>query len=301
MPPALLTRGLSRVLDRGFAVRDVDLVLPTGAVYGLLGPNGAGKTTLLQLMLGLLRPDTGEVEVFGVDARRRGAEARRRIGYVPERLSLYGWMTGARAIRHHRIFYPGWDPAYAAELHRRMEIPLDRRVSQLSKGQAGKLSLLLALAHRPPLLLLDEPTDGLDAIARRDFMQLVLEYVADAGASVLVSSHLVHELERFADTVGVMDHGTLAAQMPMDAFRHSVKRLRLRAEHPISGEMLPFRLLGREVRGREEVWTVEGWERGMEGALTGRGVEVRGVVDLDLEECYVELLRSRTAPEKEDV
>lgn len=298
MPVALATRGLSRRLGREFAVRDVSLTVPAGAVYGLLGPNGAGKTTTLRLVLGLLRPGAGEVEILGMDARRHPAEARRRLGYVPERPGLPGWMTVRRAMRHHAAFFPGWSDAYAAELRARMGIPEDRPVGQLSKGQAGKLSLLLALAHRPSLLLLDEPTDGLDPVARRDFMEMLLEYVADTGATVLLSSHLVHELERVADWIGVMDSGRLVAEMPLQEFRGSIKRLRVEPPAaPVEPAILPFTVLSRVARGREELWSVRGWEPGMDGALENHGVRLRGVVDLDLEECYVELLRGREARE----
>jgi ABC-2 type transport system ATP-binding protein len=277
-------------------VRGVDLLVPTGAVYGLLGPNGAGKTTTLRLVLDLLRADAGEVEILGVDARRDPALARRSVGYVPERAGVPGWMTVERAMRYHGAFFPAWNAEYAAELLARLELPADRRVKHLSKGQAGKLALLLALAHRPPLLVLDEPTDGLDPVARRDFLEMLLDYVADTGATVLVSSHLVHELERISDHIGVMDGGSLVAQMPLEAFRGSIKRLRVAAgAGAVDG--LPLRVLARAVRGREELWSVQGWEPEMGGALAERGVEVRGVVDLDLEECYVELLRGARGPE----
>jgi ABC-2 type transport system ATP-binding protein len=292
MSAALRTRGLSRRLGRGFAVHDVSLTVPTGAVYGLLGPNGAGKTSTLRLMLDMIRPAAGEVEILGVDARRYPAEARRRVGYVPERPGIPGWMTVDRALRHHAVFYPAWSQPYAEELLRRLNIPRDRRVRHLSKGQAGKLVLLLALAHRPSLLILDEPTDGLDPVARRDFLEMLLEYVADVGATVLMSSHLVHELERIADWIGVIDHGRVVTETPLSDFRGSIKRLRVDAEaaHPND---LPLEVLSSITRGRESIWAVRGWAPGMADALESRGVAVRGVVDLDLEECYVELLRAR--------
>ena len=296
MSIVIRTHGLQRRLSRDFAVRDVSLSVPEGAVYGLLGPNGSGKTTTLRLLLGLLRADGGEAEVLGIDALRRPADVRRRVGYVPERPGIPDWMTVRRAMRHHAAFYPTWDGVYAAELLGRLALPPDRPVRHLSKGQAGKLGLLLALAHRPPLLVLDEPTDGLDPVARRDFLEMMLEYVADSGATVFVSSHLVHELERMADWIGVMDDGSLIAETPLERFRASIKRLRVGALAN-GGPPLPFDLLSRKPRGREEVWVVRGWDPTMAPALAERGVELREVEDLDLEECYVELLRNRARPE----
>jgi len=291
---ALRTVGLSRRLGRDFAVRDVSMTVPTGGVYGLLGPNGAGKTTTLRLILDLIRPSAGQVEILGVDARRYPSEARRRVGYVPERPGVPGWMTVDRALRHHAVFFPAWNQEYAEQLLRRLGIPRERRVRHLSKGQAGKLVLLLALAHRPSLLILDEPTDGLDPVARRDFLEMLLEYVADAGATVVMSSHLVHELERIADWIGVIDGGRLIAETPMGDFRGSIKRLRVDADSPRPAD-LPLEIMSSLTRGREEIWVVRGWDGGMLDALIQRGIMVRGVVDLDLEECYVELLRSRGA------
>jgi ABC-2 type transport system ATP-binding protein len=288
---AIRTRGLSRRRGRDFAVRGVSLTVPRGSVYGLLGPNGAGKTTTVHLVLGLLRPDAGEVEVLGVDAVRHPEAARARVGYVPERPTVADWMSVAEAMRHHAVFHPRWDPRYAEELRARLALPPRRRVRELSKGEAGRLSFVLALAHRPELLVLDEPTDGLDPVARRELLELLLEYVADAGATVLVSSHLVHELERFADWIGVMSDGALVSEAPMESLRRSVKRLRVAAGPAPEDAALPFTLLSRQARGREEVWAVRGWEPAMAGALTARGVEVKEVLDLDLEECYVELLR----------
>jgi ABC-2 type transport system ATP-binding protein len=204
------------------------------------------------------------------------------------------WMPVDRLLRHHSAFYPSWNATYAEELRVRMGIPADRAARHLSKGQAGKLALLLALAHRPGLLILDEPTDGLDPVARRDFTELLMEYVADTHATVLVSSHIVHELERMADWIGVMDEGTMVAEMPLEAFRGHIKRLRVVSPAEVDSAALPFSVLSRVRRGREELWSVRGWEPEMAPALGGHAVQVREVVDLDLEECYVELLRNRT-------
>jgi len=257
------------------------------------------KSWLFKVLMNLERPDAGSAEVFGLDTGRDGPEVRAQVGYVPERPAMPEWMTVERVMRHHAAFYPGWDPAYAGALRGRLRLDPGQRVRHLSKGEAGKLGLLLALSHHPALLLLDEPTDGLDPVARREFTELLLEYVSDTGATVLISSHLVHELERFADRVGVMDGGRLVAETPLEALRGSIKRLRVEAAAgPGMLGPLPFTLLSREPHGREEVWAVRGWEPGMGGDLATRGVALRGVMDLDLEECYVALLRT---PAPEDV
>jgi ABC-2 type transport system ATP-binding protein len=283
-------------MTRDFAIHDISLTVPAGVVYGLLGPNGSGKTTTLRLVLDLLRPDAGEVEIMGVDARRHPARARMRVGYVPDRLGPPGWMTVERAMRHHAVFYRTWDTRFAQSLSTRLGLPMERPVARLSRGEAAKLSLLLALAHRPELLILDEPTDSLDPLARREFMELLLEFVADTRATVVISSHQVQELERSVDWVAVMKEGALIWETPTPGFRGAIKRLRVGAAPGLSVDGLPFTVLGRQAHGREEVWVVRGWEPAMRSLVTSRGVELREVIDLELEDCYVELMR---APEPE--
>jgi ABC-2 type transport system ATP-binding protein len=295
---ALRTRGLSRRMTRDFAIHDISLTVPAGVVYGLLGPNGSGKTTTLRLVLDLLRPDAGEVEIMGVDARRHPARARMRVGYVPDRLGPPGWMTVERAMRHHAVFYRTWDTRFAQSLAARLRLPVGRPVARLSRGEAAKLSLLLALAHRPELLILDEPTDSLDPLARREFMELLLEFVADTRATVVISSHLVQELERSADWVAVMKDGALIWETPTPGLRTAIKRLRVGAAPGLPTDGLPFAVLARQSYPREEVWVVRGWEPAMRSALVTRGVELREVIDLELEDSYVELMRT---PEPEKV
>lgn len=171
-------------------------------------------------------------------------------------------------------------------------------MSRLSKGETGQLLMLLALAQRPELLVLDEPTDGLDPVVRRDVLSAVLEYVAEAGATVFISSHLVHELERICDRVGVLDQGRVAAELPMQAFKDGIKRLRI-ADPPAAVTGAPFAVLSREPAeaGSGEVWTVRDWEGDMSGWLATAGATVREVLDLDLEDGFVELLRASRGEE----
>jgi ABC-2 type transport system ATP-binding protein len=180
------------------------------------------------------------------------------------------------------------------DLLARFGLPSDRQLSRLSKGEMGKLMILLALAQRPEVLILDEPTDGLDPVVRREALSAILEYVTETGASVLISSHLVHELERFCDWVGVLDQGTMVAELPMQEFKSGLKRLRVGAG--TVARDAPFSLLAREAAGLGgELWTVRGWQPDM-AAWFGEANALREVVDLDLEEAFVELLRSARSP-----
>jgi ABC-2 type transport system ATP-binding protein len=276
-----------------FALEDLSVRVPRGSVYGFLGPNGSGKTSTIRLMTGMVRPEAGEIRIL--DGRVPGdlPQILARTGYVPERPHLYPALTVDEALRYHAAFYPLWDRRWADVLIKRLDLPLDRKIGRMSKGENGKLMVLLALSQRPDLLILDEPTDGLDPVIRRDVMTTVLDYVAEVGATVFISSHLVHELERICDWVGVMDHGRLVAELPIQVFKNGIKRLRV-SNAPESPGQTPFVLLSRNAGEGlgGETWIVRGWEDPMRHYFANVGAEVRDVIDLDLEDGFVELLRS---------
>lgn len=298
MTDAIQIRGLSYEIQ-GFALRDLNLTIPTGAVYGFLGPNGAGKTTTIRLLLGLLRPAGGSIQVFGEEVPKDLVSILSRVGYVPERPHLYPNLTVAEAVSLHAAFHRRFDHRAAEDLAARFGLPMDRALSRLSKGEMGKAMILLALAQRPDLLVLDEPTDGLDPVVRREALHAILDYVTTTGATVLISSHLVHELERFCDWIGVLDQGTIVAQLPIQEFKSGLKRLRVAAG--ASTANAPFAVLARgdaDLGG--EVWTVRGWQPEM-SSWFGDAHPLKEVVDLDLEEAFVELLRSARHPSGREV
>ena len=292
MTLAIETKELRYSVGKSFEVARLDMRVPHRSVYGFLGPNGAGKTTTIRLLLGLLKPQSGRITVLGHDMPGSYVSVLARTGYVPERPHVYPTLTVAEVTALHASFYPGWDQKWADELLGIFALDAARRVSALSKGETGKLLMLLALAQRPDLLVLDEPTDGLDPVVRRDVLGAVLEYVTEHEATVLISSHLVHELERICDWIGLMDGGRLVAEMPMQEFRSGLKRLRV-VTAPAELTSPPFTVMSRERdTGQSEQWLVRGWEPGMQEYLTSVGASVREVVDLDLEEGFVEMLRS---------
>ncbi|HUQ79796.1 MAG TPA: ABC transporter ATP-binding protein [Gemmatimonadaceae bacterium] len=292
MTYAIAIDSLAYRAGRHFAIRDLRMRVPNGSVYGFLGPNGSGKTTTIRLLLGMLSPTDGTISVLGHDMPRGAHHALARVGYVPERLHLYPMLTVEETMRYHASFYARWDAAEAEKLRRSFDLRAEQRISRLSKGEAGKLMMLLALAVKPELLVLDEPTDGLDPVVRRDVLSAVLEYVSTNGATVLVSSHLVHEQERVCDWIGVMDGGRLVAEMPMHAFRSGIKRLRI-VGAPREAARTPFGILARRAgAGREEEWVVRDWRDDMTSWFANGAGALREVVDLDLEESFVETLRA---------
>jgi ABC-2 type transport system ATP-binding protein len=296
MTNAIQTRELSYRAGAHFEIANLALNVPGGSVYGFLGPNGSGKTTTIRLLLGLLRPRGGAIEVLGMPMPSAVAPILARTGYVPERPHLYPSLTVAEAMRFHAAFHTRWDAKWASELAATFMLRSDAKLSTLSKGEMGKVMMLLALSQRPELLVLDEPTDGLDPVVRRDMLSSVLEYVAEHKATVFISSHLVHELERICDWVGVMDQGRLVAELPMQTFKDGIKRVRI-GESQISMTGAPFVVLKRErTNATSEELIVRGWEPRMRSYIEGVGVVVHEVVDLDLEEGFVEMLRAARQP-----
>jgi ABC-2 type transport system ATP-binding protein len=212
---------LSRRFGPTTALAAVSLSLPRGAVYGLVGANGAGKTTLIKHILGLLRAESGSVRVFGLDPVTDPVAVLSRIGYLSEENDLPGWMRVDELIRYSRAFYPAWDDAYAEELRQGFALDPTVKIKNLSRGQRARVGLLIALAYRPELLVLDEPSSGLDPIVRRDILGAVIRTVANEGRTVLFSSHFLGEIEQVADHVTLINEGRIVLSAPLDAIRES--------------------------------------------------------------------------------
>lgn len=213
--------GLTRRFDAKVALDSVNLSLPRGAVYGLVGANGAGKTTLIKHLLGLLRAERGSVRVFGRDPVADPVGVLSRIGYLSEENDLPGWMRIDELLHYSRAFYPAWDDAYAEELRCSFALDPSTKVKNLSKGQKARAGLLIALAYRPELLVLDEPSSGLDPIVRRDILGAGIRTIADEGRTVLFSSHLLDEVEEVADHVTMMSEGKIAFSAPLAVIKES--------------------------------------------------------------------------------
>ena len=203
---------LSRSFGSRQALVDVTQRIERGVVFGLVGENGAGKTTLIKHLLGLLKPTHGSVRVFGLDPVRDPVGVLGRIGYLSEDRDLPEWMTIAQLMRYNQAFYPAWDERFADELRDQFELDPKQQIKRLSRGQRARAGLLVALAHRPDLLILDEPSSGLDPVVRNDILSAIIRTVADEGRTVLFSSHLLDEVERVADRVTFLHQGRVALE-----------------------------------------------------------------------------------------
>lgn len=279
--------GLVKRFGRRVVLDRLDWSVPRGSVVGLVGRNGAGKTTLLTCLLGLQRRAAGRVQVLGQPCEALRDQELLRIGYVPQQPVFVPWLSARDMTRYVGAFYPGWDQALADELLGRWELDPGCKVGALSAGQVQTLAIILAMAHRPELLVLDEPAASLDPVARRRFLAAVLELV-DRGATVLFSTHLAGDLQRVADRIALLSGGRIALDGPLDEILERTKRLRVNAGRPLPDSLPLEGLVSVTVRGNAASLCVHGDVAAAVERLRGEyGAEV-AVDDLDLEDLLVE-------------
>jgi len=290
--PAVATHGLHKYYRRNRALERLDLTVPAGAVYLLVGPNGSGKTTTMKILLDLARADEGSTTVFGLSPISDGPLVRAQIGYVPEgRIPGYEWMRIDHLLTHHAVYYPSWDEEYARSLIAALEIDLKKKFQKLSKGEARRVQLVMALAHRPPLLLLDEPMDGLDPVVRDRVIEILATHLAETPTTVLASTHHIQELEKLADHLGVIREGILLAQSDTTTLHTRLKRYRIEASSDWTApESLAAAIVRRNGSGPELALDIWGEEAAVTADLAGSGSTVRQVAALNLEETAISLL-----------
>jgi ABC-2 type transport system ATP-binding protein len=290
---AIEMSGVKKRFGRKQVLEGVNLTVPAGQTFAFLGRNGAGKTTAIRMLLGLLKPDEGKVRVLGLDPQAQPMEVRRRVGYLAEDQAMFGWMRVRQIIAFVRPFYPTWDSKWERQLSERFELPQATKVRHLSKGQGVRLGLLLALAHRPDLVILDDPTLGLDPIMRKEFLRDLVTYLQGERVTVFFSSHLLYEIEPVADAVAILDRGRIVRQAATEDLRAKVKRLILPAEAEPLGRGLPG-LLDITRGGRQIAVVVEDAEAAI-AVLQREGVAAEEV-DLNLDEIFEAYVIGRKEP-----
>jgi len=291
---AIKTEGLSKRFGKKMAVDDLNLEVCKGSVYGFLGRNGAGKTTAIKMLLGLLQSNSGKISVLNLDPLKKSTEIKRRVGYVAENQKMYDWMTIEEIMGFSGSFYPTWDKNLAEELLRKFELPRKEKLKNLSRGMYGKVALLLALSHNPELLILDDPTSGLDAVVRREFLEGIVEIIREENRTVFFSTHIINEIERVADYIGIVEEGKLLTASSLDDLKSSVKKVRLIFEDKIPEKIEIDGLLQMEKSGHELVLTLKEFQKERLETLRRYSPKSTEVIDLGLEDIFVSLVGKRS-------
>ncbi len=275
-----------------FNLDDIDFELATGSILGFIGANGAGKSTTLRILMGLVHQDRGTVRVLGHGMPASQVAAKRDIGYVSEDLRLYKAATLAWHMEFVRSIFPAWDASYAVELARRFDLKPEQKIKGLSHGQRVKAALLLALARRPRLLVLDEPTTGLDPVARHEVLGALTEVLLDERRTVLFSSHNTLDVEQISDRITFIDRGRIIDSDDKESFLDRWRRLRLEVPANATLPEVPG-IVDATRSGRLAILTTNRFEQGVTEAYQAAGATVFAVEPMTLEEIFVADVRSR--------
>ncbi len=285
--------GLSRRFGRTQALDGVNLEIPRGAVFGLVGENGAGKTTLIKHLLGLFKAQIGTVRVLGMDPVREPVGVLSRVGYLSEDRDMPDWMSTSEMLRYLKAFYPSWDDGFADDLRRQFDIDPRARIKTLSQGQRARLGLVAALAYRPELLILDEPSTGLDPIVRREILAAIIRTIAEEGRTVVFSSHLLDEVERVSDHVALIDRGRIVLSAPLDAIKAAHRRVTLRFDEPLATPPALPDSSRWEGYGREWTAVCRGSIAELQGRAAGMGASIVEEHIPSLDDIFVARVGSR--------
>ncbi len=291
MSDIIATHGLTKYYGRRAVVDSLDLRVPQGSVYGLLGRNGAGKSTTIKMLLGMVHPNSGRAELFGEDAATLRPETRSRIAFLAEGHPLYRWMTVAEAAAFTRSFHSTFNRQLLEQILDHFELPRRAKIRRLSNGQRAQVSLALAVAQEPELLILDDPTLGLDTVVRRDFLESLVQIIQRQGRTILFSSHILGDVERVADRIGILVDGVLRVDCPTDHFKESIRKVVLEFDGtPPEFAGCSGLVSNRSVGNKLELVVVgyDDQQKQLVESLLPRSIEV---IDLNLEDAFIEYTR----------
>lgn len=294
MSAVISASGLTLKYPGCHALQEVDLSVKEGTVFALLGENGAGKTSLIKILTGFQKPNGGSCSILGLDPFKEAQQLRKQIGYVSDAPALYDWMRVEEIGWFAAAFYQSdYFDRYREHLQK-FELPSDRKIKKLSKGQKAKVALALALSHDPQLLIMDEPTSGLDPLVRREFLESMLDRVA-TGKTVLLSSHQISEVERVADEIGILRNGVFCTQEPLQTMRESITQVLISLDDPLTAipELpAPAKVLNEEAEGRQRRLMVRDLPPETEAQLSQRvGVNSVQITTPSLDEVFVAYIR----------
>lgn len=290
---AIVFESVTRRFGRTRALDAIDLTVAPGTVLGLVGRNGAGKTTALRLAHGVLFPDAGRIRVLGLDPVRQGLEVRRRASLLSEESALYPWMTVEEILGFAAALHPRWDRTLARSLQERLELDSRARIKSLSRGTRAKVALVLAVACRPEVLFLDDPTAGLDPLVRGEVLQGILEAIPADGGAVVYASHLVADVERVADRIAVLDRGKLRIEASLEDLKNRVRRAIavFEGDAPRLDRSGVPGLIDVRAEGRALTVVADGANGNLDASLRALGAKQVAVEPLALEDILVAYLR----------
>jgi len=291
----LETKGLTKYFSNKAALENFDLKIPRGCICGFVGRNGAGKTTAIKLLLGLLEPTAGSSTVLGCDSMSLTPEIRQRIGYVTEGHRLFRRMTIAQLERFQKPFFEKqWDNKFFSEMIEYFELAKKQKIKHLSNGQRAQVSLALALAPHPELLIMDDPTLGLDPAVRRQFLQGMIRLIMQQGRTVLFSSHILSDVERVSNQIVVIDKGRLRANCSIDRFRESVQKVKLSFSNTVPAHIDIEGLLNHRVLGNDlELILVATSQEKITQWAASAGAENFEMIPMNLEDQFIEFTEPR--------
>ncbi len=297
--PIVEVEHLSRQFGKMLALDNVSLQMQPGLVYGLVGANGAGKTTLLKHLLGLLRARQGSVRVFDLDPVKHPVEVLSRIGYLSEERDLPNWMRIDELMSYSAAYYPGWDHPYAEELLKTFGLDTSKKIKQLSKGMRAQAGLVAAVAHHPELLLLDEPSTGLDAVVRKDILNAIIRAVADNGRTAIFSSHLLDEVELMSDHLFMINQGKLVLEGSLDSIRQKHHVLTVQLQSGCDSLPMVEGVLSAEQRGTDWSVTCNSKIADIQQAFEVAGGRITHSRSASLQEIFVARVGRSRQPEDE--
>jgi len=287
--PILDIRQLERHLDKQKIIKGISAQVNAGDVIALLGKNGAGKTTLIETLLGFSYPTHGEVKLWGESATKIAGELKAKIGFVPQQSELINHISVADQIQLFRRFRQNWNQPLVDKLINEWQIPLKQTVSKLSVGQQQKLSILVAIAHEPQLVILDEPVASLDPIARRQFLHQLIELASDSERTIIFSTHIISDVERIANKVWMLRDGVLAYQGGLDELKESVARVTIYADRPLPSNFNFPNVIRQRVQGNQGVISFSQWTDDIRKQLENAYQAKIQVEYLSLEDIFLEM------------
>ena len=285
---AIDVKSLVKYFGGRCVLKGIDLKISRGCIYGLLGRNGVGKTTLIRILLGLEYPTRGSTSLFGVDSLRLLSTVKGRIGYVAEGHNLIQGYRIKRLVEICRSLSRQWNEALFKHLVEQFHLPLDRKVKALSTGMRAQLNLVLALATEPELLILDDPTLGLDTVVRRQFLELAIDLIQQEGRTILFSSHILSDVERIADRIGILVAGQLVVDCSLEQLKQRVKKLRLIFPEAAPDDIHLTDVIRSQIQGREMILTVANWNEQKQAMIQALGPVECAEQHMSLEDIFLE-------------